>query len=178
MVSETVPSAAPAAVARAIVDQLKRAGVTIAAGLNDDWVTPVISGLDDDPDVTFVRVSREPEALAICSGAFLGGRRAVGVMGSAGLMACASEIVSFSQKYRVPAFLLVSHRGGLYDLQVYTQCDRKIPQIAEAMDLPSLTLRRFEEIALIPNAFEECLILKTAYVVWVTKELLTGAVPQ
>ena len=54
----------------------------LAASLPDDWVAPLINRIAADNTMRHVRVAREAEAVAICSGAFFGGVRSVALMGS------------------------------------------------------------------------------------------------
>src|SRR5438067_1679473 len=84
------PHAAPPGptvdVHRAILQALKDSGVSLAACLPDDWVAPLADLLDAEPTIASVRVAREPEIVGICSGAFFGGARAVGVLGATGFL--------------------------------------------------------------------------------------------
>jgi sulfopyruvate decarboxylase subunit alpha len=73
-------------VAGAIHGELTRCGVKLAASLPDDWVAPLIQRIAADNNIRHVRVAREAEAIAICSGAFFGGVRAVALMGATGLL--------------------------------------------------------------------------------------------
>src|SRR5689334_11749703 len=62
------PPARPSqAVYQALLDGLRQIGVTLSAALPDDWVAPLADLLDAQPDVTSLRVAREPEIVAICS---------------------------------------------------------------------------------------------------------------
>ena len=55
-------------VAERIHEQLTRCGITLAASLPDDWVAPLIERIAADNHIRHVRVAREAEAVAICSG--------------------------------------------------------------------------------------------------------------
>src|SRR5712692_5735213 len=99
-------SASPSAETyQAMLGALKEAGVTLSACLPDDWVAPLADLLDDEPTVVSLRVAREPEIIAICSGAFFGGARAVGVMGATGFLTCISEIATLSLRHQIPLLL-------------------------------------------------------------------------
>src|SRR5205807_10067280 len=74
--------------------QLKKTGVTLAASLPDDWVAPLIERIAADNQMRHVRVAREAEAIAICSGAFFGGVRSVAIMGATGLLTCTGELAT------------------------------------------------------------------------------------
>ena len=68
--------------------QLTQCGIKLAASLPDDWIAPLIERIAADNQIRHVRVAREAEAVAICSGAFFGGVRAVAMMGATGLLTC------------------------------------------------------------------------------------------
>ena len=101
--------------------QLGRCGVTLAASLPDDWVAPLIRRIDADPAIRHIPVAREAEAVAICSGAFFGGVRAVAIMGATGLLTCTGELATLNLRHQIPVFCLVSLRGSIDDHRIYQE---------------------------------------------------------
>src|ERR1039457_1282462 len=101
--------------------QLTKAGVTFAASLPDDWVAPLIRRIDADPAMKHVRVGREAEAIAICTGAFLAGVRSVAVMGTTGLHSCIGEMMTINLRHGIPVLIVCSLRGSPEDPQVYQE---------------------------------------------------------
>ncbi len=167
------------AVYLALLESLRQAGVTLSAALPDDWVAPLADLLDAQPDVTSLRVAREPEIVAICSGAFFGGARAVGIMGATGFLACVSEIATLNLRHQIPVFLVVSLRGGLHDLQVFQELQGRVfVPLLRTLDLPHLVLDRPEKVALLPQAYEYGRLHKRPYVVCLSKALVTGQVSE
>ena len=81
-----------------IHEQLKKSGVTLAASLPDDFVAPLINRIAADNAMRHVRVAREAEAIAVCSGAFVGGVRSVALMGGTGLLTCTGELATLNTK--------------------------------------------------------------------------------
>lgn len=166
------------ALASDLVDVLVQAGVTVASSLPDDWVSPILSRLDAHPDVDHTRVAREPEIIGISAGAFFGGKRAVGVMGATGFLTCACELATLGVKFQIPMFLMVSLRGGPYDTQVFQEVQwRTARRVAEALELPSLTIDRREKLEGLPTAIEALRIHKRPYIAWLSKALLTNTPP-
>jgi sulfopyruvate decarboxylase subunit alpha len=166
------------ALATELLDALAEAGVTVAASLPDDWVAPILNGLDAHPDIEHIRVAREPEIVGICGGAFLGGARAVGVMGATGFLTTICELATLGVKFQLPMFLMVSLRGGPYDTQVFQEVQwRSARRIADALELPSITLDRREKIAQLPRAYEALRINKRPYIAWLDKSMLTDTIP-
>jgi sulfopyruvate decarboxylase TPP-binding subunit len=158
-----------------ILAALRAARVTLAASLPDDWMAPIISSIDEDPTIDHVRVAREPEIIGICSGAFLGGRRAVGVMGATGFLTCACELATLALRFQIPLFLLVSMRGGPYETAVYQETQwRTARPVAEALDMLSIVIDTRDKISQIPQAYESLRLHKRPCVAWIPKNLLTG----
>jgi len=153
--------------------QLKKAGVTLAASLPDDWVAPLINRIAADNTMRHVRVAREAEAVAICSGAFFGGVRAVALMGATGLLTCTGELATLNLRHQIPVFLIVSQRGTIDDHRIYQEVQgrRTIP-LLQAYDFPYHVVDRPDEIASIPDAFETCRLQKRPFVLFLTKKLL------
>lgn len=159
----------------ALVEKLLELGITLAAGLPDDWVGPLFTRLEARDDVTFVRVAREPEAVGICTGAFFGGVRSVALMGSTGLLTCVSELVTLNIKHQVPLFMVVSQRGSRPDRQVYQEGQGKVLlPVIEALGIPTLELDSIERLDELEDAYEMCRLHKRPYVVWVTRGFIAA----
>src|SRR3977135_4558813 len=134
-----------------IHEQLKKAGVALAASLPDDWVAPLINRIAADNTIRHVRVAREAEAVAICSGAFFGGVRSVALMGATGLLTCTGELATLNLRHQIPVFLMVSQRGSIDDHRIYQEVQgrRTIP-LLETYDFPYHIIDRAEDIPQIP----------------------------
>lgn len=164
-----------ASVETQIVEQLVSAGVTLAAYLPDNWVVPLIDQIREDPRIDAVPVAREPEIVGICAGAYLGGRRAVGIMGATGFLTCISELSTLGRRYQLPMFLIVSNRGGPYEPTVHHETQWRVARpVADAIGLMSIVLDRREKLAQLGRAYESLRLHKRPCVAWVTKSLLDG----
>ena len=158
-----------------IHEQLTKIGVKLAASLPDDWVAPLIEKIAADNQIRHVRVAREAEAIAICSGAFFGGVRAVAIMGATGLLTCTGELATLNLRHQIPVFLIVSQRGSIDDHRIYQEVQgrRTIP-LLHTYDFPYHVVDRREEIASIPDAFESCRLQKRPFVLFLTRRLVKG----
>ena len=158
-----------------IHEQLKKAGVTLAASLPDDWVAPLINRIAADNTMRHIRVARESEAVAICSGAFFGGVRSVALMGATGLLTCTGELATLNLRHQIPVFLIVSQRGSIDDHRIYQEVQgrRAIP-LLETYDFPYHIIDRAEDIPQIPDAFEACRLQKRPFVLFLTRRLVKG----
>lgn len=175
MTQTVAPERRDQTIDEALVDALTEARVTMAASLPDDWVSALLRRFDESPTIDHVRVAREPEIVGVLAGAFLGGTRAVGVMGATGFLTCACELATLGLKFQIPMFLMVSLRGGPYDTQVFQETQwRTARRMADALDMQSFTLDRPEKLAGLPMAYEALRIHKRPYVAWLSRSLLTN----
>ena len=155
--------------------QLTRCGIKLAASLPDDWIAPLIERIAADNQIRHVRVAREAEAIAICSGAFFGGVRAVALMGATGLLTCTGELATLNLRHQIPVFLIVSQRGSIDDHRIYQEVQgrRTVPLLA-SYDFPYHVIDRSEDIATISDAFETCRMQKRPFILFLSRRLVKG----
>jgi len=155
--------------------QLTSCGIKLAASLPDDWIAPLIERIAADNRIRRVRVAREAEAVAICSGAFFGGVRSVALMGATGLLTCTGELATLNLRHQIPVFLIVSQRGSIDDHRIYQEVQgrRTIP-LLETYDFPYHVVDRGEDIGSIPDAFETCRMQKRPFVLFLTRRVVKG----
>jgi len=161
--------------AAGIHEQLKKCGVTLAASLPDDWVAPLITRIAADNSIRHVRVAREAEAIAICSGAFFGGVRSVALMGATGLLTCTGELATLNLRHQIPVFLIVSQRGSIDDHRIYQEVQgrRTIP-LLQMYDFPYHVVGGPDELSCIPDAYETCRLQKRPFVLLLSRRLVKG----
>jgi sulfopyruvate decarboxylase subunit alpha len=159
-----------------LADAVADLGITFAAGLPDDWVAPLINRLDERDGFTFVRVSREPEAVAMATGAFFGGVKSAAIMGATGFLACASELTTLNLKHQVPLFMIVSERGTIEDAQVFHELQGRVAKpFTEALGIPSLVVETPADLERLPAAFNHSRLQKRPYVVWLSRRYVEAA---
>jgi sulfopyruvate decarboxylase subunit alpha len=158
-----------------IHDQLTKCGIKLAASLPDDWIAPLIERIAADNQIRHVRVAREAEAIAICSGAFFGGVRAVALMGATGLLTCTGELATLNLRHQIPVFLIVSQRGSIDDHRIYQEVQgrRTIP-LLQSYDFLYHVLDRSEDIGTISDAFETCRMQKRPFILFLSRRLVKG----
>jgi sulfopyruvate decarboxylase subunit alpha len=158
-----------------IHEQIAKCGITLAASLPDDWVAPLITRIAADNRIRHVSVAREAEAIAICSGAFFGGVRAVALMGATGLLTCTGELATLNLRHQIPVFLIVSQRGTINDHRIYQEVQgrRTIP-LLEMYDFPYHVVDHADDISCIPDAYETCRLQKRPFVLFLARKLVKG----
>jgi sulfopyruvate decarboxylase subunit alpha len=152
--------------------QLKAAGIRLTAGLPDDWLVPLMGRIDQDPEMTQVRVAREPEAVGVCGGAFFGGVPACALMGYAGLLTCGHEFALFNNAHQVPLFILSTLRGTIEDPRTYQVAQGLIgTAYLDALQVPHMTIERVEDLELLPSAYKRSRLVKRPMVCLLSKKV-------
>ena len=112
---------------------IEKAGVRVAASVPDNWIEPVIERLNASAKVVHTPAAREEDALGICLGAALAGRRAVCLMQNAGLLNTGGTLATLANAFGVPVVLIVTDRGHLGDV---LKANLALPQLRNAGPCP------------------------------------------
>jgi phosphonopyruvate decarboxylase len=97
--------------ARSFVETAKMAGFSLYTGVPCSYVKPFINYVIDAPDLTYIGAANEGDAVAIATGAELGGKRAIAMMQNSGLGNAVSPLTSLNAIFRIPTLLIVTLRG-------------------------------------------------------------------
>jgi phosphonopyruvate decarboxylase len=97
--------------ARSFVETAKLAGFSLYTGVPCSYVKPFINYVIDAPDLSYVGAANEGDAVAIATGAELGGKRAIAMMQNSGLGNAVSPLTSLNAIFRIPTLLIVTLRG-------------------------------------------------------------------
>ncbi len=156
-----------------IIATLKQAGIDLIASLPDSWLTPWLDAIEAEPGIKLVRVTREDEAVAICAGAWLGGRRAAVLAQSGGFLLSVNALAGYALHHRIPILLLLAQRGGTDDDQYYQIYKGRVTvPVLEALGLPYHLATTREDIALIPGARMQAYLSRGPVAVLLSKEAL------
>ncbi len=93
-----------------LYETLKAAGVRQMSYVPDAGHSTLIRLFNDDPEVTANVLTTEEEGIALATGAWLGGERAVVLMQSSGVGNCVN-MLSLPVQTRTPLLMLVTMRG-------------------------------------------------------------------
>lgn len=139
--------------AAVIVAALKQAGIDLVATLPDAWLTDLIVAIAADRAITLVRVTREEEAVGICAGAWLGGRRAAVLAQNAGVLVSVNALAGLAMHHQIPVLLLVAQRGGIDDDQYYQVYKGLVTEpVLDAIGVPHHRVRSVSDCGLIAQA--------------------------
>ena len=120
------------------VEPAKRLGFDFWAGVPCSFLTPFINCAIGDSGLTYVSAANEGDAVAVSSGAVLGGRRGVAIMQNSGLGNAVSPLTSLNYVFRIPILLIVTLRGepGRPDEPQHELMGQVTPQLLETMQIP------------------------------------------
>ncbi|CAM4323468.1 Phosphonopyruvate decarboxylase [Bordetella tumbae] len=136
----------------AIFNVLKKGGVQQIAYVPDAGHSHVIRSAIADPDIQDIVLTTEEEGVALASGAWLGGQRAVLLMQSSGVGNCVN-MFSLLQAADFPFFTLVTMRGEYAEFNPWQGPMGRATQAAlELMGIHVLRVSRPEEAEEIVSA--------------------------
>jgi sulfopyruvate decarboxylase subunit alpha len=110
----------------------------------------MLSGIIDEIDrrsIPRIPVCREEEGVGIAAGAALAGKRPLLLMQNSGLGNCINALASLTGFYRLPLFLLMSHRGGP-DEQIAAQIPmgQVVPKLLDSLDISHIRVETPSDI--------------------------------
>jgi sulfopyruvate decarboxylase subunit alpha len=108
-------------VTRAIVDGLKEAGIDFVSYLPETWMHDVYDAVLGDDGFEVVLGTNEGECVAICAGAWLGGRKPVAIFENSGLRVAAETLARLGIGHGIPALMIMPFRGDLGDKDWWAQ---------------------------------------------------------
>jgi sulfopyruvate decarboxylase subunit alpha len=100
---------------RVIHAALKKCGINFISAMPETWLVPLIRIIEEDREMTLLRLAKEEEGVGISAGAHLAGVRSALLMQNHGLLASLNGIVSLALLYKIPLLMLISYRGHFGD---------------------------------------------------------------
>lgn len=131
----------------AVYEALRRAGIRQLAYVPDAGHARLIARAHEDPEMRAIVLTTEEEGVALATGAWLGGARAVLLMQSSGVGNCIN-MLSLPQNAHVPFFTLITMRGEWGEFNPWqVPMGSATPRVLEAMGVHVLRAERAEEAA-------------------------------
>ena len=91
--------------------EARRAGFSLLTGVPCSFLTPLLERASASGPLRYVPAANEGDAVAIASGAELGGRRAITFLQNSGLGNAVNPLTSLNATFAIPTLLLVTLRG-------------------------------------------------------------------
>ncbi|MCE3015539.1 MAG: phosphonopyruvate decarboxylase [Pirellula sp.] len=122
-----------------LLDALRNHGFGLISGVPCSYLTPLINATIDSPTTRYINAANEGEAVAICSGAELGGVRSVAMFQNSGLGNAVSPLTSLNAIFRIPVLLITTWRGQpgkKQDEPQHSLVGRVMPKLVDTMEIP------------------------------------------
>jgi sulfopyruvate decarboxylase subunit alpha len=134
---------------------LKDAGINFVSLVPDSYFREVNRLLQEDSDIKSVTATREDEGMAICAGAYLGGKNPCMVMEASGYGSGAGVLARICQIHHTPFLILSSHVSGLGEMYYFHSETRYLGEpILRALGIPFVVIYRIEDaVTLIREAW-------------------------
>lgn len=97
--------------AKIFLEQLRARGFGLFSGVPCSLLGPLLERVQSSPQWNYVAAANEGDAVAVASGAALGGLGAAVLMQNSGLGNAVNPLTSLNYPYRIPILLMVSLRG-------------------------------------------------------------------
>ncbi len=94
-----------------IAESLARNRVEFVTTVPCKQLAGVIEIVEDDPRFIHVPANKEDEGMGLCTGAFMGGKRACIIMQNTAIGVTINTLTTLIQYYSIPLPMLVSYRG-------------------------------------------------------------------
>ena len=122
----------------ALVYGLKEVGIDLVASLPSSGSAAAVEAIRNDRAFTHVAVANEHDAIGICYGAWLGGKKPALIVESAGLILGSYALLSTTHSFGgFPALMIVDYRGDFGDglIHGYFGYGIQIPKLLESFQL-------------------------------------------
>lgn len=100
-----------------VVRVLKANNVSLVAYVPDNVLARLIRLIEADPFFTVISPAREEEAVAIVTGAYMGGKRGIALMQTSGFATIVNALASLACPFQIPLLMMISERGTLGEFQ-------------------------------------------------------------
>ncbi|TAK29631.1 MAG: sulfopyruvate decarboxylase subunit alpha [Chloroflexota bacterium] len=156
-----------------IVARLKQSQISVAASVPELMFRDVLNLLDEDKEISHVRLAREDDGVALCAGAFFGGKRGVVVMQNSGLLLSGNAIVNVALLNRAPFLGLVSFRGNINEKFFYQMPQGQVTiPFLNALSVPNTVIDTPDKLPLINEAASFAFAGHTPYILLITQGVL------
>jgi sulfopyruvate decarboxylase alpha subunit len=152
-------TAAPPTWQEATFAVLKRGGVKQVAYVPDAGHSHLIRAAQADPEIADVVLTTEEEGVAVVSGAWLGGQRAVLLMQSSGVGNCIN-MLSLLTSAQLPFLTLVTMRGEFGEFNPWQiPMGGRVQAVLELMGITVFRADRAEDVAeVVSGAFDQAFL--------------------
>ena len=156
-----------------VVEGMHEGGINFAAFLPESELLTAQKAVTTDKRFQWAQVSNEGIGVAMCSGAFAGGKRPALMLGATGFPLAAYPLNWMTAGHRLPMLLLVSARGLGDGHNIYGTATRIVEPFLSALDIPMREVRRIDEVRrVIADAAVTCFAWMKPFAVILREEVI------
>jgi len=136
-------------VAAQIVSGMKQARLNFVSSLPSKGLVPLIQAISKDPDFLHVPVANEEDAIGICAGASMVGKKPAVVIQNSGLVMATYAVLDCLYWFGgFPMLMIVDHRGVFGDGGgfIFTGYGIQVPRMLESFQIPYTVVSDEENI--------------------------------
>jgi sulfopyruvate decarboxylase TPP-binding subunit len=155
--------AAPVAIsvpAKAIVDELRKLGITHVINVPDTHQRTLLAALARQDQMRLLTACTEDEAIAINAGLYVGGQRPILSIQQVGLLAALNNVKGIAMDARIPTCMLVGYFGRDVSKSAKDNAARGIHLIEPTLDtwgIPYFPIEGPDDLSAIKNAYASSL---------------------
>lgn len=156
------------------IHELQAKGVDVYTGVPCSFLKPLINFAIDSPDISYIPLNNEGEALAYACGAYVAGRKPAVLFQNSGLGNLVNPLSSLAYPFRIPILLICSLRGqtGIKDEPQHALMGKVSSQMFSLLGVENELLSGDEDImiASINRAFSHFILNSLPYGLLITKD--------
>ncbi len=121
------------------MEAARQRGFGLWTGVPCSYLKPFINYVIDAPDLRYVAAANEGDAVAIASGADLGGMRAIAMFQNSGLGNAVNPLTSLNAIFRIPVLVITTLRGepgGPHDEPQHALMGPITTRMLDVMEIP------------------------------------------
>jgi sulfopyruvate decarboxylase subunit alpha len=156
-----------------VVEGMHAGGINFAAFLPESEFLTAQKAVTRDKRFQWAAVSNEGIGVAVCSGAFAGGKRPALMIGASGFPLTTYPLNWLTGCHRLPMLLLVTTRTLGDGHNIYGTATRIIEPFLRGLDIPIREVRRTDEIRrVVADAAVTCFAWMKPYAVLLQEEVI------
>jgi sulfopyruvate decarboxylase alpha subunit len=129
-----------------VVDSLESSGIDIILSVPCDMLSGIILEIKRRP-IQHISVCREEEGVGIAAGCALAGRKPMLLMQNSGLGNSINALMSLTYFYKLPLFILMSHRGGQGEkILAQVPMGKAAPLLLDTLNIDFVTIKNTDDL--------------------------------
>lgn len=129
-----------------LYDGLRENAVDFVVGLPCSGFSAAQQRCIDDPAMRYVPVAHEGTGIALCAGAWLGGKRTAALIENFGMYAGAYHLLRGHYNFGIPTLLVTEYRGDAGETEFFGDCGDMTEPMLTAMRINYRVIRDLPDL--------------------------------